>query len=376
MKPLLPVPDADDAQQRAERAMQAWLEEDSGGWNIVGCRVLRPPAADGGSAQGVFEFALTTRVAHPALEPRRIVAKCLDPETVAVTGQRHSAVHAAADALGGQLAVPRPLHVDAHSAVLLHTRTRGRCLADHTGNELPALLQGVERCGEALRELHEMPPQLLAAPGEMAARVSVATHLASLVRPAPSMLAEQCPPLRRRVVQVTQDLIGAEAACGLVAAVPLHCNLHPRQVFVAARCVEFVDWAQCGAGDAALDLANFMMHVDRRWPRQAGVLHEGLLRGWLAAGRAAPVRVPRREQALATRLHLYRAFHALRRACKAYGVERAALEDTAVAAASEVRLGASALQRISIWLEAAEQHLQACRRSAADDSLSAFTMRR
>jgi hypothetical protein len=155
----------------------------------------------------------------------------------------------------------------------------------------------------------------------------------------------------------------------MVAAVPLHRKLHPRQVFLAPQRVEFVDWASCGAGDAALDLANFMMHVDRRWPAQAGILHAGLLRGWLGAGRHTPAQQAGREHALATRLHLYRAFHALRRACKAYRLECAALPGGTGTGGPTVPLGAPALRRIGAWLEDAEQHLQACYRSVAADAL-------
>jgi hypothetical protein len=161
------------------------------------------------------------------------------------------------------------------------------------------------------------------------------------------------------------DLMGAEAACGLVPPVPLNRGLHPRQVFVADDRVQFADWDGSGNGDAALDLAKLLLDVEQHWPSHAEPLQAACLHGWLGGSRRAAPAPIEREQALATRLHLYRAFHALRRACKAYRLECAVLPGTELHEEPAIPLGAMGLRRIGACLDAAELHLAACRRNVA-----------
>jgi aminoglycoside phosphotransferase (APT) family kinase protein len=371
-----PLPEACDpagAFARADRAMQSWLLQGGAGWRIASCRVLQPAAPLDHPATDVFEFVLAGRTTQPRVPPRRVLARCLAPENATAVARKHVAVHAAATARGGLLSIPRPLHVDDAEAVLLQEPPRGRCLADHGDDELPNLVATLEQCGAALRELHELPSALLAgaADGADERPVSVAAHVAALMRPAPFAMAAQCAPLRRRVVQVMHDLMGAEAACGLVPPVPLHRGLHPRQVFVAAGQVQFDAWDCSGSGDAALDLTKLLMDVQGRWRTHAEPLQGALLRGWLAGGRGVSLARGDREQALATRLHLYRAFHALRRACKAYRIECAVLPGSELNQEPAVPLGAMGLRRISACLDAAELHLAACRRNLAVEGLGA-----
>ena len=159
--------------------------------------------------------------------------------------------------------------------------------------------------------------------------------------------------------------MGAEAACGLVPPVPLNRGLHPGQVFVADDRVQFADWDGSGSGDAALDLAKLLLDVEQHWPAHAEPLQAACLRGWLGGSRHAGLAPAEREQALAMRLHLYRAFHALRRACKAYRLECAVLPRTELHEEPAIPLGAMGLRRIGACLDAAELHLAACRRNAA-----------
>ncbi|MDB5956231.1 hypothetical protein [Ramlibacter sp.] len=371
-----PVADAADPgspMARADRAMQAWLAEGGAGWRIASCRVLQAAAPLERPAFEVFEFVLAGKSGQPRVPPRRVLARCLPPESAAAAARKHVAVHAAALARDGLLAIPQPLHVDRAEAVLLQEPPGGRCLADHDDDDLHSLTGALERCGAALRELHELPATLLASSDDGSnAPVSIAAHVAALMRPAPFALAAQCAPLRRRVVQVMHDLMGAEADCGLVLPVPLNRALHPRQLFVAFDRVQFGDWEASGSGDAALDLAKLLMDVERRWPAHAEPLQAVLLRGWLAGGRHPALAPAEREQALATRLHLYRAFHALRRACKAYRIECAVLPGSGVHEEPAVPLGAMSLRRIGECLDAAELHLAACRRNLAVEGLPAL----
>jgi aminoglycoside phosphotransferase (APT) family kinase protein len=141
-----------------------------------------------------------------------------------------------------------------------------------------------------------------------------------------------------------------------VPDVPLHRDVHPRQLFVDGERVTLIDWDLCGAGDPALDLANLLMHLELRWPQQAALLQSRLLAGWWS--RAAPAGQPeaRARAALARRLQLYRAFHALRRACKAWRL--AAGQD---ALARPRTPTAADLPAIARWVDAADHHLHACR---------------
>jgi len=372
-----PFPEGSDPASpfaRADRAMQAWLARGGAGWRVASCRVLQPAAPLDQSSADVFEFVLAGRNSQPRLPPRRVLARCLAAETASAVAGKQVAVHAAAVARDSVLAIPRPLHVDAAEAVLLQEPTRGRCLAEHGEDDLATLVLAVERCGMALRELHEMPATLLASAADGAGErpVSIAAHVADLIRPAPFALAAQCAPLRRRVVQVMHDLMGTEASCGLVPPAPLNRGLHLRQVFVEGDCVQFGDWDCSGSGDAALDLAKLLIDVERRWPTQAEALQSALLRGWLAGGRHVLLAPAHREQGLATRLHLYRAFHALRRACKTYRIECAVLPGSALDEPPAVPLGAMGLRRIGACLDAAELHLAACRRNLAVEGVGAL----
>ena len=373
----MPFPDgcaAEPAFGRADRAMQVWLATGGAGWRIASCRVLQPAAPLDHPGVDVFEFVLAGRSAHPRVPPRRVLAHCLPGANAAAVARQHGAVHAAALAHGGLLAIPRALYVDEAEAVLLLEPPQGRALADHGHEDLPALTLAVDQCGTALRELHELPPTVLAGPGSDPVQrpVSIAAHVAALMRPAPFAMAAQCAPLRRRVVQVMHDLMGTEAACGLVPPVPLNRRLDAREIFVAPGHVQFAAWESAGNGDAALDLAKLMMDIERRWPAQAEALQSALLRGWLAGARRAPRSPAEREQGLATRLHLYRAFHALRRACKAYRIECAVLPGTELHQEPAVPLGAMGLRRIGACLDQAELHLAACRRNLAVEGIGAL----
>ncbi len=373
--PPLPEPcDPAGPFSRADRAVQAWLAQGGAGWRVASCRVLQPGAPLDHPIADVFEFVLAARSSHPRVPPRRVLAKCVPAEQAAAVARKHVAVHAAAAARGGPLAIPQPLHVDGTEAVLLQEPPRGRCLAEHGDDDLPALALALERSGAALRELHELPATLLASPTEGGGDrpVSIAAHVAALMRPAPFALAAQCAPLRRRVVQVMHDLMGAEAACGLVLPVPLNRGLNPRQLFIESDSVQFCDWDRSGSGDPCLDVAKLLMDVERCWPVHAEPLQGALLRGWLAGGGHASLPPAEREQVLATRLHLYRAFHALRRACKAYRLECAVLPGSELHQEPAVPLGAMGLRRIGACLDAAELHLAACRRNLAVEGLGAL----
>jgi aminoglycoside phosphotransferase (APT) family kinase protein len=352
--------------ERAERAVSSWLAAIGGDWRVADAGELQGETRAGSSGQAVFHFQLE----GPARLQAELVAKCLHREQSLAAARIHSAVHVALLGQQGPLAVPRPLHLDATQAVLLQERARGRCLAEFGESEGPALGAALEDCGRALRELHELPLDVLGPVGQPPANgalsVAIPAQLATLIRPAPIVLAGRSPHLRERVLRVTQQLIGCESDCGPVPAVPLHRDVHPRQLFVEEGRVHLIDWDLCGAGDPALDLANLLMHVELRWPALAPGLQLRLLEGWWSAGTPGGALAAART-ALAQRIHLYRAFHALRRACKAWriatGHDEEGCTDEAVA-----------LHAAGGCLVAAEQHLNACRRSLAGHDLPSLAL--
>jgi Ser/Thr protein kinase RdoA (MazF antagonist) len=341
---------ADAAKAPGERAVQAvasWLAPLAGRWRIAGVDELQRAGSAGSSGQAVFQF----RLAGPAEARSAVVAKCLRPGHAPAAVHAQVALNAALARRDAVLVVPRLLHADGPRSVLVQERARGTCLADFCGRKLLALQGAVERCGRALRELHALPLDVVEAHGHAPAAgprsVGIPDQLAALLRPQPMTLAARSPQLRERVLQVMQQLLVCEAMCEPVAAVPLHRDVHPRQLFVDGRRITLIDWDLCGAGDPALDLANLLMHLQLRWPDRAPDLQQRLLEGWCSAGPAEEGSAAARA-ALLQRIHLYRGFHALRRACKAWRL------GTAVAAD---------------WLDRTAQHLDACRRSGEQPHL-------
>jgi aminoglycoside phosphotransferase (APT) family kinase protein len=198
------------------------------------------------------------------------------------------------------------LGFDEDRQVMLQSFATGRTLSTFAPDG--SVIDALHRTGTALAQLHSLPLTALAladAPGRDACGFEA--QMRGLMRPHPNELCERCPALSARIKRVLAEL--REWAASVASPVaPLHRDFHPRQIFIGDSVVEVVDWDLHGAGDPALDLASLHLHIEWRWPTIAAAGQAAFLRGYGAE----------RVQAFAGRIALYRAFHHLRRACKAY----------------------------------------------------------
>jgi aminoglycoside phosphotransferase (APT) family kinase protein len=246
-----------------------------------------------------------------------------------------------------RLRIPAVLHVEATGRCLVQLSARGRLLAE-LGDD-SSLNAALERTGEALAKLHALPVELAGPASERDGAQPAPAHVSSvdqlthqtidLMRPGPHELARACPALASRIQRVQAAMHGAASQAGNAPVALLHRDAHPRQVFVGDAGVELIDWDLAGPGDPALDVANLMAHVRRRWPTRAAQTQDALLAGYGAV----------RGSSLLDRLPLYTAFHHLRRACKAHrlggGIEQ--VRERLDAAQSVFAPGARSAWRLS-----------------------------
>lgn len=240
------------------------------------------------------------------------------------------------------LHIPTPLGVDREGRCLLQAPARGRMLSDFSAG--PDLLQALELTGAALARLHRTPASVLSvlegtgeggdggdggSGGDHGARLQ--DQIEALMRPQPDGLAHERPELSAQVRGVLALLARRFDACRSAGPATLaHRDVHPRQLFVSDDGVDLIDWDLAGAADPALDLANLMSHLQRRWPGHQAATLAALAQGY-GQDRVA---------AMQDRLAVWGAFHHLRRACKCH------------------RLGAEPM-RIQAELTAARQALDA-----------------
>jgi aminoglycoside/choline kinase family phosphotransferase len=272
--------------------------------------------------------------------PHLLVAKCLPAARLTEVAVRTAAVQRATTLRQGLLRVPALVQVDLQRGVLLQWRAQGQALSDWPQSDVAGLAHALERCAGALRELHELPaeatcPEPDGAGCRGSASHDIAAQLDALVRPHPGQLAQQCVPLRPRLLALLDRLQQEQARLTAVSPRLLHRDVHPRQLFVSLHHVDLIDWDLCGAGDPALDLASLHLHVDLRWPALADQLHAAVARGYGTAGHNA-----------GERLSLFLALQHLRRACKAYRL--------ATGVEGHV---APPLDTVRGWLLGAERHL-------------------
>jgi aminoglycoside phosphotransferase (APT) family kinase protein len=202
------------------------------------------------------------------------------------------------------LRVPRALGYDAKRRLLLQEAVRGARFDTLLAG--PNARGALYLAGRALSALHG----LSAAVG--AAR-RLRHHIDDLIQPHPSRLAQQVPRLAPRVDRIVRALVGAEARfwpCG--PDMPIHRDVHPRQLFVEEERVSLIDWDLCARGDGALDLGNFVAYLRARRLVQDDAI-DCLMRGYAESGRADVLeRVP-----------LYEALTYLRLACKRFRLGKA-----------------------------------------------------
>jgi aminoglycoside phosphotransferase (APT) family kinase protein len=252
-----------------------------------------------GRARRVVRYAAASGAEDDAARPS-IIGKFYPDDGGARTMRLMEALRVALERCpSAALCVPRALGYDPTRRLLLQEPVRGA--------RFDMLLAGPDPrgalylAGRALSALHG----LSAAVGP-ARRLR--HHIDDLIRPHPSVLAQQLPRLASRVNRIVSAVVAAEARswpCG--PDMPIHRDVHPRQLFLEDERVFLVDWDLCARGDGALDLGNFVAYLRaRRVVEEAAI--DCLLRGYGASGRADVLeRVP-----------LYEGLTYLRLACKRF----------------------------------------------------------
>lgn len=247
--------------------------------------------------------------AHPTYRVDRAHAgpayvKVLRPgrtELVALAAQRSISLSEAAT-----FHVPQLLGHDAAGGIVTLSELPGRTLHELLGGAVPDVIGAGARLGGAIRALHDagsgvvqkLPLQsadaVLAWLGTWVARVE--HHLPHLVDQAGGAHAQA-------LVQARRSLDGPVGD-----AVPVHADLHDGQVVIdPAGGVGILDWDTLARGEAALDLANLLAHLELRvLTGEATSEHVEQVAAAVLEGYDAPVhlRVRVQEYAPAIRLRL------------------------------------------------------------------------
>jgi tRNA A-37 threonylcarbamoyl transferase component Bud32 len=201
----------------------------------------------------VLRVALATRPADNGA-PASVVVKALRPRRLAALTGAH-ADFAAPNPGAAAFALPRVLHVDeAHGAVVMED-IRGRTLHAMAGTAGLSRTYAVAGC--ALREFHRRPT------GTGAPRTATdeLAHLAGWTR----LVGELFPAMADEQARLLDRL--ADAGNRLHAApapVLVHRDFYDKQVIADADRLTLLDLDTATAGDAALDLGNFLAHVRLR----------------------------------------------------------------------------------------------------------------
>lgn len=197
------------------------------------------------------------------------------------------------------LGVPRVLGYDATRRLLLQEPVAGiRFDALLAG---PDALHALERAGRALAALHGLDAAV-GAPSAMR------DHLQDLIRPHPARLARELPSLRPRLRRILRTLLLADASWrGRRSDVPVHRDVHPKQLFLDGDRVCLIDWDLSARGDAALDVGNFVAYLRARLHMDDPAV-EALTRGYAAVG----------DPGALDRVPLYEALTYVRLACKRF----------------------------------------------------------
>lgn len=197
------------------------------------------------------------------------------------------------------LCVPRPLGYDAERRVLLQESAPGVRLDTLLSGT--TALEALDLAGRALARLHTLEVAI-------GRRCNMRAHIDDLMRPHPSRLAREVPELASRIRRLLTALLDADASwSGLRREVPIHRDVHPKQLFLHARRVCLIDWDLSGRGDAALDVGNFVAYLRARRRMDESAIN-ALLQGYAASGAADVLpRVP-----------VYEALTYMRLSCKRF----------------------------------------------------------
>jgi len=133
-------------------------------------------------------------------------------------------------------------------------------------------------------------------------------HLADRVRPHPDELGRALPERAELVARALSWLREVEHAEPSLSPVPIHRDFHLRQLFDTPERVWVVDWDELAAGDPAFDVAGFVTYLRTHRVPDRQIREAAFLAGY---AEIAPLPA-------AGRMHLYTAFHLLRRACRRF----------------------------------------------------------
>jgi Ser/Thr protein kinase RdoA (MazF antagonist) len=207
------------------------------------------------------------------------------------------------------LAVPQVLFYDPSLRLLAQQRVVGIPYTDLL--DRPELTNYVQLAGAALAFLHN---QCLAVGREVWLR----DHLVDLLYPQPSQLGEQLPQYRAQIETLIAEMESQERAIKPpVEAGPIHRNFGPSKVLYREGRAWVTDWDLFAQGDPALDIANFVVHLQVRLAHQPRRAIAAFIEGYFNA----------RPLLILERVPLYAAFAYLRLAAKCFRRKEARWED-------------------------------------------------
>lgn len=253
----------------------------------------------------VVEYALNDDAA-PGLRPRkRVIAKFYSDGMGERSFDIMRRIASALAALPGKppvLAIPRAYFYDPELRLQAQERAPGTPYSELLARR--SFRGHLRLAGRALACLHGLPPA-----GEVPKRM--VEHMAELMRPHPSRLAEALSEVGPRVERLVAAMLDAESRWGETRPAWLHRDFHMEQLFRSRGRVWLIDWDLAAVGDPALDVGNFLLQIRKTMKERSEAGREAFLEGYLGE-RPGP------EPA---RIAVFEAFNCLRRACKRYRVK-------------------------------------------------------
>jgi len=210
--------------------------------------------------------------------PERRAVLELDGRFVKVVRREAGTRVATAGAVAADLPFAVPALVAREGVVTVWSVLRGRPLHDLLG--APDTPRRAPAVGRAVRALHGAPVPRAAARHDAGAEVDVLDTWLDRLRPFDPALTAALAPSRDRVAAA---LLDGSAARG---AVLVHRDLHDKQLFLDGDVVGLLDFDTLAAGEAALDLANLLVHLELRalqgrcTPARAAELAAAVLEGY------------------------------------------------------------------------------------------------
>lgn len=244
------------------------------------------------------DAAVTEIAPQPNAQP--VFVKAVRPTQTEVLADTLRGVQALVDAeYAGRasFSVPQVLDVDSEHGLVFLSALAGSSLLDNYTR--PDFARAAHAAGRALAQLHNLtPPSRLAAHDGTAELAVLEKWLARLGTIAPQLTADW----RVHIERVGTQLQGVSTA-----PVLLHRDFYDQQIFIDAGRVGILDFDTLCTGEAALDIANALVHFELRahmgFCRAAAV--RAIQHAFLSSYRpAADTRARIQAYAAATRLRL------------------------------------------------------------------------